>query len=584
MSHTEFSETLQHKSRVVFLYSLPDNGPFEGAAARIESMTSRLAETGVECIPSITPRLLGQINGYEIVIVMAHHVGDRLILADDVEMTEAEFTRCLPEDFNGILDLSSCHSSSFAGRVKEACPDCHVLAALQSVTLDFRLAIYPVVLGRYLDKSNTESYRSVFALTMKEAAGMLAEKPNKASTGSAIGSFLMKMFAPFLDLAALSSVAGAAAGLGEVLGHEKVKLGHEATSVFAPSAVEPDNPFLVQLFIHRSEDSDTVVLAAQKYDPDTNIVETTELPVRLKRGDRLAARLSFRSPQSKHITIDGETDTKTVLWTGQQAKIQFCACVDAEFSMPSFMARLQLEVNSQPVGDCYFKIKVERHSDIPAGVVIKPYSGSEESLSAAQSLKETLSAQEKRLIKTIEDCRDISRKDCLQSELNVCRHCLRLVDTVRSQGHNSPKKVFISSTSDLQSYRDVLRAEIMRCEMYPEMYENWAQTSFTPRDECFRRVLASDAVVMLLGMRYGFVEHSLGMSMTELEYRAALLANKPLLVFVMRPPQASDEPKELIERQNSLIEEVCTKRILKFFSNTNSLARIAAGDIIRMLS
>ena len=61
------------------------------------------------------------------------------------------------------------------------------------------------------------------------------------------------------------------------------------------------------------------------------------------------------------------------------------------------------------------------------------------------------------------------------------------------------------------------------------------------------------------------------------------MANKPLLVFVMRPPKASDEPEDLIERQNRLIEEVCTARILKFFSNTDSLARIAASDISRVL-
>lgn len=550
MTRMAFTQTLQHKSKVAFLYSLPDSKPFSGKYETVDAMARKLSEGGVECVSDINPRLLGDIAGYEVVIVLAHLDIDKLVLADGYVMSVEQFVDSLPADFNGILDLSSCHSARFARRVKDRCPGCHVLAALESVTLDFRVAIYPVVLRRYLDKSNMASYQAIFAETMAEGAEMLARR-----------NISFK-------------------GRSEY--REPVKLGNEATSIFAPSAVAAGDPFLVQLFIHSPEEGDTVFLSAQRCDPDTGMIETAELPIKLKRGDRLAARLSFQSPERALISIDGDTDTKTILWTGRQAKIQFCAMADASFSKASFMARLQLEVNSQPVGDCYFKIKVDRRSDIPADIRVESYSKSAESVEAAKSLRDILSSQEQKLTDAIGRCSDTDRSK-LKSELEVCRQCLRLVDTIQLPGHNSPKKVFVSSTSDLESYRDVLRAEIMRCEMYPEMYENWAQTGFTPRDECFRRVLASDAVVLLLGIRYGFVENSLGMSMTELEYRAALLANKPLLVFVMRPPKASDEPEDLIERQNRLIEEVCTARILKFFSNTDSLARIAASDISRVL-
>lgn len=581
-----FTQTLQHKSKVAFLYSLPDSKPFAGKYGKVDAMARKLSEGGVECVSDINSRLLGDIAGYEVVIVLAHLDADKLVLAAGAVMTVDEFVDKLPADFSGIIDLSSCHSARFARRVKERCPGCHVLAALESVTLDFRVAIYPVVLRRYLDKSNTSSYQAIFAETMAEGAEMLAHRNRtKKRRLPKLSDMLGAVFSPVLDL-----FSGVSAGficddeyVDEADYTEPVKLGNEASSIFAPSAVAPGDPFLVQLFIHSPEEGDMVLLSAQRCDPYTGMIETAELPVKLKRGDRLAARLSFQSPERALISIDGDTDTKTILWTGRQAKIQFCAMADASFSKASFMARLQLEVNSQPVGDCYFKIKVDRRSDIPADIRVESYSKSAESVEAAKSLKDILSSQEQKLTDAIGRCNDADRNK-LQSELEVCRQCLRLVDTIQLPSHNSPKKVFISSTSDLESYRDVLRAEIMRCEMYPEMYENWAQTGFTPRDECFRRVLASDAVVLLLGIRYGFVENSLGMSMTELEYRAALLANKPLLVFVMRPPKASDEPEDLIERQNRLIEEVCTARILKFFSNTDSLARIAASDISRVLS
>ena len=132
----------------------------------------------------------------------------------------------------------------------------------------------------------------------------------------------------------------------------------------------------------------------------------------------------------------------------------------------------------------------------------------------------------------------------------------------------------------MKPYRDIVRQEIEVCGMYPEMYENWPQSAATPRDECCMRVIESDILLCILGSRYGFVDEEMDTSMTEIEYRTALGAGKTILVYIIEPLNKTDEPPHLAERQKKLIEEIRDTRILKFFSDEETLAK----DTVRNLS
>ena len=145
-------------------------------------------------------------------------------------------------------------------------------------------------------------------------------------------------------------------------------------------------------------------------------------------------------------------------------------------------------------------------------------------------------------------------------------------------------KVFISSTSDLKPFRQVVRDQIESCEMYPDMYELWGQGNDYPRDMCCRHVLDSDIFVCLLGAKYGYVEPAWGMSMTEIEFRVALKSGKPILVYIHN--QYKEEMKKLlpenttaIELQNKLIDELREKRMVGFFSSEMSLALLSIAEL-----
>jgi hypothetical protein len=107
-------------------------------------------------------------------------------------------------------------------------------------------------------------------------------------------------------------------------------------------------------------------------------------------------------------------------------------------------------------------------------------------------------------------------------------------------------KVFISSvTTGMEGYRDAaargIRAlghEVLRAEDYGASYES-------PQRKCLAGVRDSDAVVLLLGERYGEPQGS-GMSPTHEEYEEAK-ERKPVLAFVQRGIQPKDRQREFIE-------------------------------------
>ena len=119
----------------------------------------------------------------------------------------------------------------------------------------------------------------------------------------------------------------------------------------------------------------------------------------------------------------------------------------------------------------------------------------------------------------------------IRQELDMCKKCLELISN-NSKTHNEVLKVFISSTSDMKEYRDVIRERVFALGMYPDMYEMWGQGNDYPRDMCCKHVLESDIFICILGPNYGFVEPIWDKSMTEIEYRIASNAGIPILIYI----------------------------------------------------
>lgn len=109
-------------------------------------------------------------------------------------------------------------------------------------------------------------------------------------------------------------------------------------------------------------------------------------------------------------------------------------------------------------------------------------------------------------------------------------------------------QVFVSSLiADFESFRDAAAGAISTLGHQPIRAEDFPASPDSPQQACLAGVRESDAVVLILGERYGFVQES-GLSATHEEYREAR-SSRPVLVFIER--DAHPEP-----RQQDLIREI----------------------------
>lgn len=112
-----------------------------------------------------------------------------------------------------------------------------------------------------------------------------------------------------------------------------------------------------------------------------------------------------------------------------------------------------------------------------------------------------------------------------------------------------PPRVFISSVMEgYDTFRSAAGEGVRRAGCVPVQAEDFAASSISPRNACLDGVRSADAVVLLLGSRYGWIAPS-GISATEEEYNEARRTHKRIFVFlekvVSREPRQEDFVKKV---------------------------------------
>lgn len=109
--------------------------------------------------------------------------------------------------------------------------------------------------------------------------------------------------------------------------------------------------------------------------------------------------------------------------------------------------------------------------------------------------------------------------------------------------------VFISSTADLTNHRDAVESALRALNIDGSRFESWASVPNADggMSECLHRVKESDAVVLLLGEKYGTVVDN-GLSATHSEYRHACKHQKPIFAFILGVP-AREEQQAVFVRE-----------------------------------
>jgi class 3 adenylate cyclase len=150
-------------------------------------------------------------------------------------------------------------------------------------------------------------------------------------------------------------------------------------------------------------------------------------------------------------------------------------------------------------------------------------------------------------------------------------------EKLRSPATRPVLRIFIASPAiDVVNYRDKVRDAVLRLENLPIAMETFSAQSGQTATECMRMAAEADAVICIVGHRYGYVPPpELGgdgkRSLTWLEVEAAKRAGKPVFAFLVDPKAPWTELKEqdrlttdLPEKEQEIIKAV---RNLKEFKD-----------------
>lgn len=126
--------------------------------------------------------------------------------------------------------------------------------------------------------------------------------------------------------------------------------------------------------------------------------------------------------------------------------------------------------------------------------------------------------------------------------------------------------VFVSSTNDMHKYREIVRQEVSRLGMWPDMYETWNENDIPPQEVCIRHISKSDIFVLLLGTCHDYQICDLSQSMINFEYETAVSARIPVFVLM---EHKSMETNGVAPRP--FIDKVFSRHIVNPFSDEDEL-------------
>jgi hypothetical protein len=157
------------------------------------------------------------------------------------------------------------------------------------------------------------------------------------------------------------------------------------------------------------------------------------------------------------------------------------------------------------------------------------------------------------------------------------------------------RKIYVSSTfEDLREHREAVYTQLRKLRLDPVAMEDYVAGEARPLDQCLQDVADADVYVGLFAWRYGYVPEKGNpnqLSITELEYRAALDHGKPLLIFLLSdtapwPPKLMDSHVPGGDggaRIQKLREHLAKEHLVSSFSSPAHLAGDVSAAVHRLL-
>jgi hypothetical protein len=122
-------------------------------------------------------------------------------------------------------------------------------------------------------------------------------------------------------------------------------------TVMAPTQVKKRTTFLVQVFLHTTEQPELVKALAREFDPTARRLGYQPLEIDLPRGTQLTVELALTGLQV-------EEPLQGVKWLGRTTSVQFEVKVPSEVPIGSVVGKVIVHREELPIGCIHFKVEV----------------------------------------------------------------------------------------------------------------------------------------------------------------------------------------------------------------------------------
>lgn len=294
---------------------------YKPIANTITKTIKKLRKRDVTIIPlSNKNDFVSALSDQTTIILTAHrHRYLSCIELLDGNLPIEEMVDCIPESFDGYIDISSCFSTSIQPKVKIQAPKTTIIAANTEISIELRMFLYRHIIT-YMALHPQASYKDAFTIITLRFIQTIKENEKKRKE-------------VFLGGKSVSEKGG------------------ESASAFAPKRVARGEEMMIQVYVYK--DTDRKDASADATSTDSSAVERNYIPLnfKIKYGDVIDVQLNL-------LHFPEKSKKKSFVWHNKTSKACFFVSIPKEFEKKQICAEIIISANNIPLGELDFSTKI----------------------------------------------------------------------------------------------------------------------------------------------------------------------------------------------------------------------------------
>ena len=294
---------------------------YQSTANKIKECADFLTRKGVTILSVSSAADLENIFSHSVIIITAHR--HRYLDCFDFMGNAIPFDNVvdvIPNEYNGVIDVSSCHSASFQMQWKKKKINAKYIAASTESSIDLRLFIYEHVI-RYMITHPKKKYLQSLEVILNRIQSDAKQNCNKRED-------------VFLG--------------GNVASNKRGKM---SASTFAPSEIVKGDDMMIQVYVYEDKEHNSVILSANNADEGVTEQSCVPLNFNLKSGDKVNIELRI-------LHLPEMTKFKSIVWTGRTLKSHFNVACPQNYDKKKLFIEIIMSVNNAPLGEMGFTTRI----------------------------------------------------------------------------------------------------------------------------------------------------------------------------------------------------------------------------------